>query len=271
MLYKMNRDDISPEQIPKFTDRVNYNLFYRIQEGEEVRIFADKRHKFIAMQNPGMQMWIWSQYWFDDKRLQNCLTELLQHFEQEESLSIVSDFGILNGFTEMELKHQIKKIIFGMFMLPYFCPKAYSTLAPVGVMQSADESHKEIVGRYLVGFMKDCFNTVVTLESQLDRAEILISNGGLFLWQSGKDFPAMANVAHKAGGFARINCVYTPPEFRNKGYSKMLMSALTQTIINQGLLPMLYADLSNPSSNEVYRKCGYINTGLMKEYVLLLK
>ena len=58
-------------------------------------------------------------------------------------------------------------------------------------------------------------------------------------------------------GLQRISNVYTKPEFRNKGYSRKVVTYLTEQVLKNGCLPCLYVDQHNPVSNHLYQKIGY--------------
>ncbi|BAY85818.1 GCN5-related N-acetyltransferase [Calothrix parasitica NIES-267] len=52
--------------------------------------------------------------------------------------------------------------------------------------------------------------------------------------------------------------VYTPPEYRKKGYASACVAGLSQTLLGEGYkFCFLFTDLSNPTSNKIYQKIGY--------------
>ena len=55
----------------------------------------------------------------------------------------------------------------------------------------------------------------------------------------------------------RISNVYTKPEFRNKGYSRKVVTFLTEQILQSGRLACLFVDQNNPVSNHLYQTIGY--------------
>jgi predicted GNAT family acetyltransferase len=56
----------------------------------------------------------------------------------------------------------------------------------------------------------------------------------------------------------RINYVYTPPEFRRRGYASAAVSTLTKKLLDGGRkFVFLFTDLSNPTSNKIYQQMGY--------------
>ena len=58
-------------------------------------------------------------------------------------------------------------------------------------------------------------------------------------------------------GLRRISNVYTKPEFRNRGYSRKVVTYLTEQVIKSGNLSCLHVDQNNPVSNHLYQKIGY--------------
>jgi predicted GNAT family acetyltransferase len=55
-----------------------------------------------------------------------------------------------------------------------------------------------------------------------------------------------------------ISYVYTPPEHRRRGYATAVVARLSQEILDEGKqFCSLYTDLSNATSNSIYRKIGY--------------
>jgi predicted GNAT family acetyltransferase len=55
-----------------------------------------------------------------------------------------------------------------------------------------------------------------------------------------------------------IGPVFTPPQFRGRGYATALTAALSQALLEGGKqFTALFTDLANPTSNSIYQKIGY--------------
>jgi len=53
--------------------------------------------------------------------------------------------------------------------------------------------------------------------------------------------------------------VYTPPYYCGKGYASSCVAQLSQLALEQGFTRcVLYTDLANPTSNNIYQKIGYV-------------
>lgn len=71
---------------------------------------------------------------------------------------------------------------------------------------------------------------------------------------------------------ARIGPVYTPPEYRRKGYATACVAALSQQLLDQGCHScFLFTDLANPTSNHIYQTLGYRPICDWHDYSFILK
>ncbi|MBW4525396.1 MAG: GNAT family N-acetyltransferase [Phormidium tanganyikae FI6-MK23] len=88
------------------------------------------------------------------------------------------------------------------------------------------------------------------VESGLKRQSVhLWDDGTPVSWASGSQSLPTA---------ARIGPVYTPLEYRRKGYATACVAALSQKLLDQGCdRCFLFTDLANPTSNHIYKQIGY--------------
>jgi len=90
-----------------------------------------------------------------------------------------------------------------------------------------------------------------------EAADRHLKSGALCFWDVGAPV-AMCSNAGGAQSIARINLVYTPPDFRRQGYATAAVAALTRRLLDEGSrYCCLYTDLANPTSNSVYQRIGY--------------
>ena len=55
----------------------------------------------------------------------------------------------------------------------------------------------------------------------------------------------------------RVGPIYTPREFRKKGYASAITSFVTQSLLDRGAIATLYTQATNPTSNKIYQELGY--------------
>ena len=92
----------------------------------------------------------------------------------------------------------------------------------------------------------------------------------VFFWRdSAEHVVSMAAVVRETTNTASISWVYTPIEYRGKGYGSKVTAYLSQDLLQQGFQECnLFTDASNPISNHVYTKIGYIQIGAQSVYSL---
>jgi GNAT superfamily N-acetyltransferase len=88
-------------------------------------------------------------------------------------------------------------------------------------------------------------------------AESRIAEKMLFLWQDGEPVSLAGWSALSPNGM-RIGPVYTPPQHRGHGYGSAVTAGASQKAFDSGIrFCFLYTDLSNATSNSIYRRIGY--------------
>lgn len=93
--------------------------------------------------------------------------------------------------------------------------------------------------------------------------------GRLFQWVV-DDLPvSMAGHQLPSFGVSRISLVYTPREHRGRGYGSAVTAHLSALLVDRGLQPCLYTDLSNPTSNKIYAAIGYEPVADFVQYAFL--
>lgn len=85
----------------------------------------------------------------------------------------------------------------------------------------------------------------------------LIAEERLFVWDD-RGPRTIAAAAGETPKGVRINHVYTPPEFRRRGYATIAVARLTSLLLSRGRrCCYLYTDLANLTSNGIYQRIGY--------------
>ena len=123
-----------------------------------------------------------------------------------------------------------------------------------GVEQATTKDVEEIARLY-VAFLNEAVGENTTwgekiqkIRQEIELFAILKVDGEIVSVGSIKDSGYM---------LTRISNVYTKPNHRNKGYSRKVVTYLTEQVLKSGNLSCLYVDQHNPVSNHLYQKIGY--------------
>lgn len=126
-----------------------------------------------------------------------------------------------------------------------------------GKMRVAGLDELELLVEWWRGFYHDA-----APEADVSRVsatvELMVAEGRIVLWEDSGNPVAMAAAVGPTPSGIRISGVYTPPEFRRRGYATALVAQLSQRLLDSGRQSCtLFTDLANPTSNSIYQKIGY--------------
>ena len=153
-----------------------------------------------------------------------------------------------------------------MALNAYVCRAAHSP-ARRGRMVAPESARQPVMASLLRQLVEDGEHQTLRDEDAQGFATAMVGSDRLFLWEDESgEVCAMAMIAHKNEKTARINTVVTDRAKRGNGYAGMLVASLCETLLSQGVTPMLYADAANPSSNRAYQKIGFEKTGEVTQY-----
>jgi predicted GNAT family acetyltransferase len=128
-----------------------------------------------------------------------------------------------------------------------------STPVP-GRLRHVDASERELS----TGWWSDFHDETGSQGGEVSLAvDLAISARRLFVWDDGGP-RCLARATQPLGGISRIGVVYTPPEWRRRGYASACVGELCRRVrAEEGANSVLYAQLSNAGSNAMYRRLGF--------------
>ncbi len=143
----------------------------------------------------------------------------------------------------------------GLFELPGNPTLPY---AVEGRSRLATESDLALVNRWGVAFGVAVGSVPVGAEPLTPQ----VAGRRVWLWEDPTGtVVSMAAATVPQGGVRRVGWVYTPPELRGRGYAAGVVQALSAAVLAEGNRCVLYTDLSNPTSNDIYQRIGYQRIG----------
>jgi uncharacterized protein len=135
-------------------------------------------------------------------------------------------------------------------------------LSAPGALEQAGSGERPLLCEWTTAFSREVGGLIDNIEAFVERR---VASGQFWFWRD-HDLKAMAAHTEAIAGVTRIQAVYTPAQFRRKGYGEALARTLTGHLLGAGLCPILYADLGNPTSNAIYRRVGYEPVGEFVRY-----
>lgn len=126
-----------------------------------------------------------------------------------------------------------------------------------GELRVATTDDLDLVTEWITAFETEALSGVLPLNSTRAVAERRVNAGEVFLWCD-PDPRTMAGSARPTQHAIAVNAVYTPVEWRGRGYATACVAALSSELLGRGFeMCVLYTDLANPTSNAIYTRIGY--------------
>ncbi len=89
----------------------------------------------------------------------------------------------------------------------------------------------------------------------------LLSDAALFTWRNDAGEIVALTSRRPFGKYGKVSAVYTLPAYRRRGYAINLVHFITKTLLDDGMIPILYTDGGYAPSNACYAKIGYREVG----------
>lgn len=143
---------------------------------------------------------------------------------------------------------------------------------PTGVpgrMRRINENDRALLVEWVDAFQMEIWNEsdpAVVERSVNNMLTLPPDYRGTFLWED----PGPVSLTSYGGptpNSMRIGPVYTPREFRGRGYASACVAAVSQHLLDSGRkFCTLFTDLANPTSNKIYMRIGYEPVCNVDEY-----
>lgn len=133
-------------------------------------------------------------------------------------------------------------------------------LAPVpGHLRTATVDDRPLLHDWVHAFAIDAFGDHADVEQARRTVDNRLRGGdaGLVIWEHGEPV-SLAGFSGPTPNGIRIGPVYTPPEFRKRGYASAAVAQICRQLLDAGrAFCTLFADLANPTSNRIYQQIGF--------------
>lgn len=250
-------------------DDVIFNLIYRIREDEKSQIYTDDRLYICAQSSPDLPVWLYMKGIPSGSERETLFALLVKIFAHNADVHI----NMQEPYASEILPVLAKKIDENVTFRTYTNMNVYAcyTLNKVqehGSMIRVEKHYIPQIKRLIGQMSMDAEHIELSDTEAQAYAERNAESPTLYLWRDKDEIASMARIAHINDRYARINTVVTERNLRCRGYAKMLVGKLCESLLANGITPMLYADRSYPASNAAYQRIGFEKVGEITEYYL---
>ena len=128
-----------------------------------------------------------------------------------------------------------------------------------GTSRIADERDRELLRSWTHAFLIEAHGRTHPNEAR-DVVDGALRSGTrvFYLWEHDGRPVSMAGVTGPTPNGIRVGPVYTPPADRGHGFASAVTAAASKAQLDQGRrFVFLFTDITNPTSNKIYRAIGY--------------
>ena len=126
-----------------------------------------------------------------------------------------------------------------------------------GFVRFLTEKDLSFIPQWEQAFCIDCNLPEYSAVDNQKRVRERLGRNSHFIWEDGVPV-AQAAFGRETEGIAVVNWVYTPTQYRGRGYATSVVAEVTKAILARGKqYACLFADAANPASCAVYHKLGY--------------
>ena len=224
-------------------------LFATIGEGHEIAL--------IVLMTPPHKLQILSPHGAREEAFEILTTELRERGWPVPA--VIAEREIAESFADKWTRIAGQKSRLGTQQRIYELREVKHPDYPPGAFRQAASDDLGLAKQWAKSFQDACFGSAQpeAVPELAKRVEAKVKSGGLFFWVVSEPVSMAARTRPTPNGEA-IGFVYTPPQHRRNGYATAVVARLSQLILDDGKrCCTLYTDLSNPTSNSIYRKIGY--------------
>lgn len=214
-------------------------------------VFENETLVFSLVQTPPKNFLIYGQV---DTPIFEALFSVLQK-DKIQASGVIGEKELAIAFADFWKAQTGRSYFISFKQLVYQLDQVASIRLSKGQLRKATHDDLPIVAQWLVDFSNTALTAADPEEAKMI-AQSKIESEMLYLWED-EVLVSMAAVARPTRNGITVNYVYTPPEYRGRGYASSCVTELSRSMLKQYKFCCLFTDLTNPTSNHIYKDIGY--------------
>lgn len=250
-----------PEAVKLLTgDEITYSVLMSIVQGECRDIFTDHENILICYSTPPFPVWVWCKDLSRKEDVRHIARCLKESFPVEQGFAYNISYELLDALKREDAYFLHTSIKMGLLSHRLdSIQKIYHPCDGCVSMPKAEEIP------HLIPIWHDMHYEMEGHDLPAERCEAtvrrMMEERSLHVWRNCAGEIVALTGRKDSPVYSKITSVYTLPQHRRRGYAINLVHHVTQTILDDGLIPILYTNADYRASNECYRKIGYEEVG----------
>lgn len=223
----------------------NINL-YSVKDDEDKTLFA-------LVQTPPHNYLIYAKEGLPPSVFQQIIPKLKAENIQASGVIGPEDIALAFAKEWQAITGQTWKI--GLLQLIYQLDELKTIHISEGKLRLAQESDMDTLIQWWMGFAREAMND----QDPIPNPKAIfqkIRKKDLYLWEDG-ELVTMTAVGRPTRNGITVNYVYTPAEFRGRGYASSCVYMVSKAMLEKYKFCDLFTDRTNATSNKIYKRMGY--------------
>ena len=250
-------------------ERTKFYFIDKFKNLESAKIFTDNKSYVVCQSAPGVQTWLWTLDNLSLNKLKELKQVLFDNYVTNEKITFTSKKEVYNYIVSTNDNYEVDEY-FEMGTL-----RCLNAIKPSECDANVDHFHEsdlDTAAKYYYLDQKEMeLNSDVTIEYSYKHVKAWIENEKFFVLRNNEGKIVSMVGYDTFDVLAKLGNVYTPVEERRNGYCANLVYFVSNKLLNEGFIPMLFTNYNYINSNAAYKKVGYEETGMLVNYTLKKK
>ena len=236
-------------------EAITYSVLIKILQGQCAHIFTDLETVIVCHSCELYPVWVWCRDAEDAEAVEDIARCIREELPLEQGYVHIMPYALLEKLWEKD--EYFRSARENMGLLSYRLDEIHPVKICEGYMSLVRE--EEIPG--LIDAWHDMHMEMEGHDLSREHCEEtmrrMVGEKTLFAWRIDKEEIVALTGRGDQETYSKITSVYTLPQHRRKGYAINLVHGVTKTMLEDGLVPILYTDAGYAASNACYQKIGY--------------
>lgn len=230
-----------------------FHELLKIEKKDKRLLLSDGKSYVIGRERPDFSLWIWTRGEMNEKEVEKIVEVLRENIDNKNDNYIIAK----KSFFELwdNHYHDVNKQLDISF---FRCEKLNNIKISDGSFERPSYGDNvAIASCWCKNVEHSHLQEIITLNEALIEIEREIENEQLFVWKSSLGKVLSVARFEVIGKFGKISQVYTPIEYRKRGFASSLVYKLTEFLLEKDLIPVLFTDSNYEPSKHLYQNMGY--------------
>lgn len=262
MLKKINPENKIFKSKEFQNDKYKFYIILKNLSSTELELYSDEENYLICRGSKQWPTWIWTKENFDKSKINEIENAIEMYLTDNEKDKFTCKKELYDLLLSRNFKYLNREDYFEMGFL--ICYKTKKSKLCDGILSKPTEEDRKTLEKYWYddNMEMNGIDPITMEQAKKDVDEFLKSNNFFVLRNQENKIVCMANY-RIIENQAKLGHVYTPLEERKKGYAANLIYLITNELLDEGLVPLLYTDYNYIPSNKAYINAGYEDTGML--------